>query len=241
MTNGMHPVPISLDNYFVNRERTPLDDKGEYDYESLYALDLEFFNQQLAALLRGEEVELPRFNFSTGKREFKGDYLRIDNNKVIILEGIHALNPELTPHIPAENKYKIYVSALTTIMLDNHNYIPTTDNRLLRRIIRDYNYRGYSAEETIRRWPSVRAGEEKWIFPYQENADAMFNSALLFELSVLKNHVEPILNQVPQCSSAYSEAYRLRKFLQYFLPVQDRELPPTSLLREFLGGSSFKY
>lgn len=241
MTNGMHPVPISLDNYFVNRERTPLDDKGEYDYESLYALDLEFFNQQLAALLRGEEVELPRFNFSTGKREFKGDYLRIDNNKVIILEGIHALNPELTPHIPAENKYKIYVSALTTIMLDNHNYIPTTDNRLLRRIIRDYNYRGYSAEETIRRWPSVRAGEEKWIFPYQENADAMFNSALLFELSVLKNHAEPILNQVPQCSSAYSEAYRLRKFLQYFLPVQDRELPPTSLLREFLGGSSFKY
>ncbi len=241
MTNGMHPVPISLDNYFVNRERTPLDDKGEYDYESLYALDLEFFNQQLAALLQGEEVELPRFNFSTGKREFKGDYLRIDNNKVIILEGIHALNPELTPHIPAENKYKIYVSALTTIMLDNHNYIPTTDNRLLRRIIRDYNYRGYSAEETICRWPSVRAGEEKWIFPYQENADAMFNSALLFELSVLKNHVEPILNQVPQCSSAYSEAYRLRKFLQYFLPVQDRELPPTSLLREFLGGSSFKY
>lgn len=241
MTNGMHPVPISLDNYFVNRERTPLDDKGEYDYESLYALDLEFFNQQLAALLQGEEVELPRFNFSTGKREFKGDYLRIDNNKVIILEGIHALNPELTPHIPAENKYKIYVSALTTIMLDNHNYIPTTDNRLLRRIIRDYNYRGYSAEETICRWPSVRAGEEKWIFPYQENADAMFNSALLFELSVLKNHVEPILSQVPQCSSAYSEAYRLRKFLQYFLPVQDRELPPTSLLREFLGGSSFKY
>lgn len=241
MTNGMHPVPISLDNYFVNRERTPLDDKGEYDYESLYALDLEFFNQQLAALLQGEEVELPRFNFSTGKREFKGDYLRIDNNKVIILEGIHALNPELTPHIPAENKYKIYVSALTTIMLDNHNYIPTTDNRLLRRIIRDYNYRGYSAEETICRWPSVRAGEEKWIFPYQENADAMFNSALLFELSVLKNHVEPILNQVPQCSSAYSEAYRLRKFLQYFLPVRDRELPPTSLLREFLGGSSFKY
>lgn len=241
MTNGMHPVPISLDNYFVNRERTPLDEKGEYDYESLYALDLEFFNQQLAALLQGEEVELPRFNFNTGKREFKGDYLRIDNNKVIILEGIHALNPELTPHIPAENKYKIYVSALTTIMLDNHNYIPTTDNRLLRRIIRDYNYRGYSAEETIRRWPSVRAGEEKWIFPYQENADAMFNSALLFELSVLKNHVEPILNQVPQCSSAYSEAYRLRKFLQYFLPVQDRELPPTSLLREFLGGSSFKY
>lgn len=241
MTNGLRPFPISLDNYFVDREHTPLDEKGEYDYESLYALDLEFFNQQLAALLRGEEVELPRFNFNTGKREFKGDYLRIDENMVLILEGIHALNPELTPHIPAENKYKVYVSALTTIMLDNHNYIPTTDNRLLRRIIRDYNYRGYSAEDTIRRWPSVRAGEDKWIFPYQENADAMFNSALLFEVSVLKSHVEPILNQVPQCSSAYSEAYRLRKFLQYFLPVQDRDLPPTSLLREFLGGSSFKY
>lgn len=241
MTNGLRPFSISLDNYFVDREHTPLDEKGEYDYESLSALDLEFFNRQLTDLLRGEEVELPRFNFSTGKREFKGDYLRIDENMVLILEGIHALNPDLTPHIPAENKYKVYVSALTTIMLDNHNYIPTTDNRLLRRIIRDYNYRGYSAEDTIRRWPSVRAGEEKWIFPFQENADAMFNSALLFEVSVLKSHVEPILNQVPQCSSAYSEAYRLRKFLQYFLPVQDRDLPPTSLLREFLGGSSFKY
>jgi len=241
MTNGLRPYPISLDNYFVDRERTPLDEKGEYDYESLYALDLDFFNRQLTDLLKGEEVELPRFNFSTGKREFKGDYLRIDNNMVLILEGIHALNPELTPHIPTENKYKVYVSALTTIMLDNHNYIPTTDNRLIRRIIRDYNYRGYSAEDTIRRWPSVRAGEDKWIFPYQENADAMFNSALLFELSVLKSYAEPILNQVPQCSSAYSEAYRLRKFLQYFLPVHDRDLPPTSLLREFLGGSSFKY
>ena len=241
MTNGLHPYPISLDNYFVDREHTPLDEKGEYDYESLYALDLDFFNQQLAALLKGETVELPRFNFNTGKREFKGDYLRIDNNMVLILEGIHALNPELTPHIPAENKYKVYVSALTTIMLDNHNYIPTTDNRLLRRIIRDYKYRSYSAEDTIRRWPSVRAGEDKWIFPYQENADAMFNSALLFELSVLKSYAEPILNQVPQCSPAYSEAYRLRKFLQYFLPVHDRDLPPTSLLREFLGGSSFKY
>ncbi len=241
MTNGIRPYPISLDNYFVDREHTPLDDKGNYDYESIYALDLNLFNQQLSALLRGEEVELPRYNFATGKREFKGDYLRIKKNTVLILEGIHALNPELTPQIPAESKYKVYVSALTCIKLDNHNYIPTTDNRLLRRIIRDYKYRSYSAEETILRWPSVRAGEDKWIFPYQEEADAVFNSALLFELSVLKEFVEPVLNRVPQDSEAYSEAYRLRKFIQYFVPVQDRDLPPTSLLREFLGGSSFNY
>ncbi len=241
MTNGIRPYPISLDNYFVDREHTPLDDKGNYDYESIYALDLNLFNQQLSALLRGEEVELPRYNFATGKREFKGDYLRIKKNTVLILEGIHALNPELTPQIPAESKYKVYVSALTCIKLDNHNYIPTTDNRLLRRIIRDYKYRSYSAEETILRWPSVRAGEDKWIFPYQEEADAVFNSALLFELSVLKEFVEPVLNRVPQDSEAHSEAYRLRKFIQYFVPVQDRDLPPTSLLREFLGGSSFNY
>jgi uridine kinase len=241
MTNGLRPFPISLDNYFVNREHTPRDAKGDYDYESLYALDLDFFNQQLSALLRGEEVELPRFNFATGQREFKGDYLRIDEHMILVLEGIHALNPELTPQIPAANKYKVYVSALTSIMLDHHNYIPTTDNRLLRRIIRDYKYRSYSAEETILRWPSVRAGEDRWIFPYQENADAMFNSALLFELAVLKHEVTTVLDRVPQLSPAYSEAYRLRKFLQYFVGVQDRDLPPTSLLREFLGGSSFKY
>ena len=196
---------------------------------------------QLQDLLLGKEVELPRFNFTTGRREFKGDKLKIDDNMILILEGIHALNPELTPHIPAENKYKIYVSALTTILLDNHNYIPTTDNRLLRRIIRDYKYRGYSAEETIRRWPSVRAGEEKWIFPYQENADAMFNSALLFELAIMKDYAIPILRNVPNNKPEYSEAYRLRKFLEYFASVQDKELPPTSLLREFLGGSSFRY
>ena len=241
MANGLRPYPISLDDYFVNREDTPKDESGNYDYESLYALDLKFFNQQLEALLRGEQVELPRFNFSTGQREFKGDYLKIDDNMILILEGIHALNPELTPHIPAENKYKIYVSALTTILLDNHNYIPTTDNRLLRRIVRDYKYRGYSAEDTISRWPSVRAGEDKWIFPYQENADAMFNSALLFELAVLKDYLEPILRKVPNNRPEYSEAYRLRKFLEYFVSVQDKELPPTSLLREFLGGSSFNY
>lgn len=241
MTCGLKPKAISLDDYFVNREDTPLDADGQYDYESLYALDLSFFNAQLQALLNGEEVELPRFNFTTGQREFNCNKLRIEENTILILEGIHALNPELTPLIPEEKKYRIYVSALTTILLDNHNYIPTTDNRLLRRIIRDYNYRGYSAEETIGRWSSVRRGEDKWIFPYQENADAMFNSAMLFELAVLKEHAMPILNRVPQNRPEYSEAYRLRKFLQYFVPVQDKDLPPTSLLREFLGGSSFIY
>ena len=241
MTNGLKPFPISLDNYFVDREDTPLDENGNYDYESLYALDLELFNQQLQALLRGEEVELPRFNFALGKKEFKGDKLKIEDNTILILEGIHALNPELTPHIPAERKFKIYVSALTTISLDVHNWIPTTVNRLLRRIIRDFNYRGYSARETISRWPSVRAGEDKWIFPYQENADVMFNSALLFEFAVLRLHAEPILMGVPRNCPEYCEAYRLLKFIKYFVPVQDKEIPPTSLLREFLGGSSFKY
>ena len=241
MTNGLKPYPISLDNYFVDREDTPLDENGNYDYESLYALDLELFNQQLQALLRGEEVELPRFNFTIGKKEYKGDKLKIEENTILILEGIHALNPELTPHIPDYKKFKIYVSALTTISLDDHNWIPTTDNRLLRRIIRDFNYRGYSARETISRWPSVRAGEEKWIFPYQENADIMFNSALIFELAVLRMHAEPILMGVPRNCPEYAEAYRLLKFIKYFTPVQDKEIPPTSLLREFLGGSSFKY
>lgn len=241
MTNGLRPYPISLDDYFVNRVDTPKDESGEYDYESLHALDLDFFNTQLQALLNGEEVELPRYNFVTGKRERSGNRLKPDENMILILEGIHALNPELTLHIPAEKKFKIYVSALTTILLDNHNYIPTTDNRLLRRIIRDYKYRNFSAEETIKRWPSVRAGEEKWIFPYQENADVMFNSALLFELAVIKDYAEPILRKVPNNCPEYSEAYRLRKFLEYFVAIPDKELPPTSLLREFLGGSSFRY
>ena len=241
ITNGMRPYPISLDDYFVNREDTPLDEEGNHDFESFYALDLPLFEEQMNALIEGKEIELPRFNFTTGKREMSGKKLRVDDNMVLILEGIHALNPALTPRIPAENKYKIYVSALTTILLDNHNYIPTTDNRLLRRIIRDYKYRNYSAEATIARWPSVRAGEQKWIFSYQENADAMFNSALLFELPVLKDHVEPVLRKVPKRSPEYSEAYRLLRFLDYFVSVQDSELPPTSLLREFLGGSSFNY
>ena len=241
MTNGMKPYPISLDDYFVNRNDTPLDENGKHDFESLYAVDLPFFEEQLTTLLNGGEVELPRYNFTTGKREMSGKKLRIDEHMILIIEGIHALNPALTPHIPNENKYKVYVSALTTILLDNHNYIPTTDNRLLRRIIRDYKYRNYSAEETIARWPSVRAGEEKWIFPYQENADAMFNSALLFELAVLKDYVEPVLRKVPNRCPEYSEAHRLLRFLNYFVSVQDKELPPTSLLREFLGGSSFQY
>lgn len=241
MTNGLKPYPISLDDYFVNRNDTPLDENGKHDFESLYAVDLPFFEEQLTTLLNGGEVELPRYNFTTGKREMSGKKLRVDEHMILIIEGIHALNPALTPHIPNENKYKVYVSALTTILLDNHNYIPTTDNRLLRRIIRDYKYRNYSAEETIARWPSVRAGEEKWIFPYQENADAMFNSALLFELAVLKDYVEPVLRKVPNRCPEYSESHRLLRFLNYFVSVQDKELPPTSLLREFLGGSSFQY
>lgn len=241
MTNGMKPYPISLDDYFVDREKTPKDENGNYDFESLEALDRPFFEAQLKDLLDGKEIELPRFNFTTGRREMSGNKLKIDEHMILILEGIHALNPALTPNIPAENKFKIYVSALTTILLDNHNYIPTTDNRLLRRIIRDYKYRNYSAEETISRWGSVRKGEDKWIFPYQEYADAMFNSALLFELAVLKDYAEPILRKVPNNRPEYSEAHRLLRFLEYFVSVPDQEIPPTSLLREFLGGSSFRY
>lgn len=241
MANGIHPLSVSLDDYFVGREHTPKDENGEYDFESLYALDIPHFNRQLKALLAGEEVELPRFNFQTGKRELSGKKLQLTEHSVLILEGIHALNPELTPQIETVYKYRIYVSALTTILLDAHNYIPTTDNRLLRRIIRDYKYRGYSALDTIRRWPSVRKGEDKWIFPYQEHADAMFNSALLFELAVIRNQALPLLEQVPENTSEYSEAYRLRKFLRYFVSMSANEIPPTSLLREFLGGSSFQY
>lgn len=241
MANGMHPYPISLDDYFLNRKDTPKDENGEYDFESLYALDIPYFNTQLKDLMEGKEIELPRFNFQKGEREQSGKKLRLEKDMILILEGIHALNPELTPQIPENSKYRIYVSALTTIMLDVHNYIPTTDNRLLRRIIRDYKYRGYSALETIKRWPSVREGEDKWIFPYQEKADAMFNSALLFELAVIRNQALPLLELVPENAPEYSEAYRLRKFLRYFVPMSDNVIPPTSLLREFLGGSSFQY
>lgn len=241
MANGLIPYPISLDNYFLNRVDTPHDEHGDYDFESLYALDLYLFNTQMKALLEGEEVSLPTYNFNTGKREYRGEKLKLTPNMILVMEGNHALNPDLTPHIPEANKYKVYVSALTTISLDDHNWIPTTDNRLIRRILRDYLYRGYSAEQTIMRWPSVRQGEDKWIFPFQENADATFNSALLFEMAVLRPHVEPVLREVPQNCEAYAEAHRLLKFLRYFHPVKDKDIPPTSLLREFFGGSSFNY
>lgn len=241
MTNLLKPQMISLDNYFVDRHLTPLDETGDYDYESLYALDLEKFNSDLNAILRGEEVELPTYNFTTGAREYRGDRIRLDEGSILLIEGIHGLNPELTSQIEERMKYRLYVSALTTLSIDNHNWVPTTDNRLLRRIIRDYKYRGVSAEDTIRRWPSVRRGEEKWIFPYQENADAMFNSSLLFELGVMKDYGEEILRGVPNDVPEYAEAYRLRKFLSYFLPISEKNIPSTSLLREFLGGSSFKY
>ena len=239
--NGIRPVNISLDDYFVDRKNTPRDEKGDYDYEHLHALNLPLFNEQLAALFRGEEVELPRYDFQTGTSGRSGKKLRLGENEILVVEGIHALNPELTAQIPNEQIYRIYASALTTILLDKHNYIPTTDNRLLRRIIRDHKYRGVSAKETIRRWPSVRAGENKWIFPFQENADAMFNTAMLFELAVIKCQAEPLLEQVPENCPEYAEAYRLRKFLSYIRPIPETQIPPTSLLREFLGGSSFKY
>ena len=240
-TNRLSPVGISLDDYFVNREDTPKDENGDYDFESLYALDLDYFNSDLNKLVSGEEIELPSFDFNTGKRVYKGKKLKLKKNSVIVIEGIHALNPELTSHIPDKLKYRVYVSALTSISLDDHNWIPTTDNRLIRRIVRDSKIRGYSAEDTIMRWPSVRRGEDKWIFPYQENADAMLNSAMLYELAVLRPYVEPVLNEVPESSPAYTEAYRLRRFLQYFKCIPESEIPMTSLLREFLGGGKFEY
>ena len=241
LASGVKPVQISLDDYFVNREETPKDEQGEYDYESIYALNIPLINEQFNALFNGQEVELPKYYFQTGSSEKSGNKLCLEENNVLVVEGIHALNPTLTAQIPDDKKFKIYASALTTILLDNHNYIPTTDNRLLRRIVRDYKYRGCSAQETIRRWPSVRAGENKWIFPYQEQADVMFNTAMLFELAVIKPQAEEVLEQVPENCEEYAEAYRLRKFLKYFSPLPFRVLPPTSLLREFLGGSSFKY
>ena len=239
--NGIKPVGISLDDYFLDRELTPLDEKGEYDFEHLHALNLPLLNEQLTALFQGEEVELPRYDFPTGKSVKSGKKLKLHDDEILVVEGIHALNPELTSQIPKEKIFRVYASALTTILLDNHNYVPTTDNRLLRRIIRDHKYRGVSALDTIRRWPSVRAGENKWIFPYQENADAMFNSAMLFELAVIKSQAEPLLEQVPENVPEHAEAYRLLKFLHYIKPIPETQIPPTSLLREFLGGSSFEY
>ena len=241
ITNYIKPVVIALDNYFVNRDQTPRDETGDYDYESLYALDLKQFNQDLTDLLAGKVVQMPTYNFATGRREYRGDTLHLDENNVLLIEGIHGLNPELTRQIPEQQKYRLFVSALTTLRIDDHNWIPTTDNRLLRRIVRDAKYRGASARDTIARWPSVRRGEQKWIFPYQENADAMFNSSLLFELSVMKQYAEPILKQVPADTPEYAEAWRLLRFLDYFEPLEEKEIPSTSLLREFLGGSSFHY
>ena len=239
--NGLKPLQISLDDYFVDRDKTPKDENGEYDFESIYALNLDLLNEQFNALFRGEEVELPKYDFPSGKSVKSGKKLKLEPNNVLVVEGIHALNPELTAHVPEEQIFRVYASALTTILLDNHNYIPTTDNRLLRRIIRDYKYRGVSAQETIRRWPSVRVGENKWIFPFQENADAMLNTAMLYELSVIKMQAEPLLQQVPENCEEFAEAYRLLKFLKYFKGIPYNNLPPTSLLREFLGGSSFHY
>ena len=241
LTCGLKPLQISLDDYFIDRDKTPLDANGEYDYASIHALNIDLINEQFNALFKGEEIELPRYNFQAGKSEKSGKRLKLGPNDIVVVEGIHALNPELTAQIPEQQKFRVYVSALTTILLDEHNYIPTTDNRLLRRIIRDYKYRGVSAQESIHRWPSVRAGEERWIFPYQENADAMFNSAMLYELAVIKQQAEPLLEQVPENCEEYAEAHRLLKFLRYFHAISYRQLAPTSLLREFLGGSSFKY
>ena len=241
LANGIRHVQISLDDYFVDREKTPRDAAGDWDYESIHALDINLINLQLSALFRGEEVELPKYDFLSGRSGMSGKRLRLTDRQVLLVEGIHALNPELTAQIPKKQKFHVYISALTSILLDDHNYIPTTDNRLLRRIIRDHKYRGVSAQETIRRWPSVRAGETKWVFPYQENADVMFNTAMLYELAVIQEQAAPLLEQVPENCVEYSEAYRLRKFLSYITPIPSRALPPTSLVREFLGGSSFRY
>ncbi len=238
---GLHPVKISMDNYFVDRALTPLDEHGAYDFESLQAIDVELFNEHLLALMEGREVEMPRFDFQEGKRYYAGDNLRIKKKDIIIVEGIHGLNPGLTSHIADESKFRIYVSALTTISIDGHNLIPTTDNRLARRIVRDHLFRGYSAADTISRWESVRRGEDKNIFPFQENADVMFNSALLYELGAIKPFITPVLQAIAPNQPEYAEAKRLLKFFSYFLPVPVNEIPPTSLMKEFLGGSSFEY
>ena len=241
MVNGIRPVVISMDNYFVNREDTPRDENGQWDFEHLQTIDLPLFRQHLADLLAGQTIKLPFYNFETGRREYRGDTLRLEKDTVVILEGLHTLNPELIPDIPRETTFKIYVSSLTTVNLDNHNWIPTSDVRLIRRIVRDYRYRGYSAIETIARLDSVQRGEDRWISPFQEEADVMFNSALLFELAVLKRHAEPILAEVPKYCDEYTTAHRLLKYLSYFESIPEREIPPTSFLREFVGGSSFRY
>lgn len=241
MTSGKKPIALSMDNYFVEREHTPLDEQGKPDFESLYAVDLELFREQVQRLISGEEVEIPIFDFANGKKQYRGDKLRLEEDSILIIEGIHALNPAVIEGIDRKHVFKIYVSALTTISLDNHNWISTTDNRLLRRMVRDSKFRAHSAQKTIAMWQSVRRGEEKWIFPFQEEADVMFNSSLIFEFDVLCKHAVPVLNSVPRYTPEYSEAYRLLQFLQYFQPINEEDIPSTSLLREFMGGSSFKY
>lgn len=241
MACGLRPVPLSSDDYFIDRVKTPRDADGNYDFEHIDAMDVSLLTKQINALINGEEVEPPCYSFEKGVSTPSGKKIKLAPRDILIIEGIHALNPRLTEGVPAERKFKIYASALTTILLDDHNYIPTTDNRLLRRIVRDYKYRGRSAEDTIRQWPSVRRGEERWIFPYQEEADEMVNTALLFELAALREQALPLLERVPESAHEYSEAYRLRKFLDYLKPISTRGLPPTSLLREFLGGSTFHY
>ena len=239
--NGLWPLQISLDDYFVDREHTPRDENGEFDFEALHAIDVSFFNAQLLDLLDGKRVNVPKFNFLTGQRFFDGHYLELKPGHVLIIEGIHGLNPDLLPVIDPSLTYKIFISALTQVSVDEHTHISTSDNRLIRRMIRDSKYRGYPAHETIKRWPLVRKGEERNIFPFQENADIMFNSATLYELAVLKKYAEPLLQSVTENRDEYSESTRLLKFLSYFKPMDDSEIPPTSLLREFLGGSSFTY
>ncbi len=239
--NGLNPVRISLDNYFVNREDNPVDENGEYDFEALEAIDIDLFNKNMLELMEGKEIDVPKFSFETGKRYYDGEKLQVKKKDLIIVEGIHGLTPKLTEQIDESSKYKIYVSALTSVSIDGHNLIKTSDNRLIRRMIRDAKYRGYSAQETISRWDSVRRGEDKNIFPYQEEANIMFNSALLYELPVLKTHVEPLLRKVKPNQKEYNVAQRLLKFFSYFVPIEDQEIPPTSIIREFLGGSSFDY
>ena len=241
LVDGILPEVLSMDDYFVNRVDTPRDENGNWDFEDVHAVDLPFFRQQMHDLLDGKEIDLPTYDFAKGERVFEGRKLKLQKDSVLVIEGLHALNPIILPDVDKDLTFKIYVSALTTINIDNHNWIPTTDIRLLRRVVRDYKYRGYSAKETIARCPSVIRGEQKWVYPFQEEADVMFNSALIFEFAVLKRHAEPILSEVPKFCEEYTEAHRLLKFLQYFIPVPEKEIPPTSLLREFVGGSSFHY
>ena len=238
---GHMPIQLSLDNYFIDRNKTPKDKNGQYDYEAFEAIDTDLFNHNLFDLLNGKAVQLPKFSFTDGTRYFNNSKLKLNDNNILIIEGIHALNPGLVKATDPQQSYKVYVSALTQLGVDSHNRIPTTDNRLIRRIVRDHRFRGYSALETLQRWESVRRGEDRNIFPYQEEADIMFNTALLFELGVLKRYADPLLSQVHEIYPEYYEARRLLKFLSYFLPIPEREIPPTSILREFFGGSSFGY